>query len=400
MNTTAVKKTNFSFSKLSFEPKLNLKNMEKRSDERDKNLNGGFIVWSFCLSVFLCSFFVLFPLSVFGDAQLFKPVDLTEPEIVFIPLQKGDRLVIKGFFGRVRLSSTKSSSPFQGPSQLQLRVRWKKPPSFIPLLFSKWRLHTSRQDSVISIEVQPSSLKNFLKAEGLKDAGFVDLEIQGPSLPTEIYMKRAQIQVSNWSKDLRLLWMRGHVRLLNTQGSLKVFGQEGDLTVKHHKGPLELEGYQVNFHLEKIKGALNLENFSGKASLSQITGPMNIVSFKGSIQVSYSQGSLGFEHYHSPLKVESLKGVLKGTSLKGNVTATLHGHTSVSVKTKEGNVFIRAVNSGARVRLTTRRGAMMTPAYFKRVKLGGGRRRKWGSLRRSHPGKIVVQTESGHIRVR
>lgn len=332
--------------------------------------------------------------------NFFHEEQWTKTESFQVPIQKGDRLVVRGFFGKIRLRSKKEDSAIKELSHLNLRFRWDKKSSFISQIFSsKPLLMTSRENSHISLEVKAPSFKaDTLLVE--KESPILDLEIEGPSLPTEIYMKKANIEITDWFRSLRIVSLDSQIKLVNTEGEVILFGQRGEVKISEHKGDVEIESYQLNLNLEKVKGGIRIENFVGKAFLSSIRGPIQLISFKGPIEVWQSQGSLTFDHYYSPLKIQNWRGSLKGKSLNGDIEAILLGRAAAFVETEVGNIMIRAVNSGAYVRATFKEGTLLAPYYFKRLRLEGGWKRKSGVLRRGQPGKIVVKSRKGNIRIR
>ena len=329
-------------------------------------------------------------------------------ETILFPIQKGDRLILKVFSGRIRLSSTERSKPSFNQNELKFVTQWKKKTSFVSGIFSRWNFSVIRKGSIIDAFVMSSFPSKFWKKDLYKEQellkkeeeeGFLDLNIQGPSLPVEIYVRNADINVSNWSHELKIVQLKGRIKTYKTRGGMIIFGQKGGLIVNDHKGPLEIESYELNLNVSKVVGSIDVESFAGRAFFSDIVGKVRLFSYKGGVEVSTHQGSFEFENYNSRLKIRNMQGTLRGISLSGHLDVSLRGKTSVSVQTKEGNIYLRALNSGAWARLSTSEGSINAPSYFKRNRFDGQKIR-YGLLRGKHSGKIILKSEKGSLRIR
>lgn len=349
-------------------------------------------------------FLFFFPFFSNLEAQEINEIN---QEIFEIPFRSGDRMVLKGLFSHIRIIENRTLLPSKSSKlskeifNLKLTVRTKKTNSLTSGFFANPNFLIQRENSTVYVTHEPKVYKKILAGKELqvKKEHLLDVQIEGPSIPLEVYMREADVRIFSWSQDLKFVQMSGKIQSEKTKGKMMLYIQEGQIHMREHKGPLEVEGYRLHLNFEKIKGKLKLENFLGPTTkVTSLTGPMNMYSYKGNTDLSFIRGSVRFDYKDSNLTINDLRGELRGKSRKGRVKATLRNRATVSIQTDEGHINIRALNSGASVRLSSSEGYITAPNYLRKIR-GYGQYRS-GRLRGAHPGRIVIKTRKGNIRLK
>jgi DUF4097 and DUF4098 domain-containing protein YvlB len=316
-----------------------------------------------------------------------------------IPLEfkEGDRLVISGVRGHVRLTVAADGKT----GVLRARKTMGKSSPEAAQRFESANFGISRDGAVIVIQGKGPESKDAW-ASWVKDGGIdLNLELEIPSMPSEIHLREGQLTVQSWKHNVTANLVSGQIRVAQSEGHLNLQIQRGDVRVEGHRGRVELDSYSARLVVQDLEGDLDLTNFTGESVLSGLRGNVDTRTHSGATSVAKSSGSMEFQNGRGALNLNGFEGPVRGKNDQGAVTLALEGEAEVAVESNLGPVAVRLpANSGAVIRLSSEDGAISAPEA---VKTGGGSAVKsaMGRLAGDGPkGRVEVRTKSGGIRVR
>ncbi len=341
--------------------------------------------WALIISILILSF------SAIAETIDYKPLP--------VEVRAGDRLLIRGFKGQVRVQSQAKAKNLSvklrqiNPDKNQMSPELKE-------VLDEWLFSVQRREQNIEVIVRsPQSKKVWSQMLVSGNMPSFMIEVTGPAIPLDIALKQGPVRVEDWTAPVSILANEGAVEVLGGNGDLKVSGQTGAISVKGRKGKVSLESYSGKILVSDNGGQLQLENFSGDSEVNKFEGPIQLSSTRGSAKVVNSKGRIEFFNGRGALKLESFEGAVKGVSEQGGLSLSLKGEPDVRVTTKEGNVFIAAANSGAYLNLGTSEGRIAGPSYLSSSQTPSLRLMQ-GRMRGNVKGQIYVRTEAGAIQVR
>ena len=317
-----------------------------------------------------------------------------------VEVKKGNRLIVKGFYGQLKLRTlTKGNSlRVTGRRTLPKTQQEDQDPSM-------WTFQISKSENVIIVEVRTPTDRSFW--QGLNKsltAGAtpkVDLLISAPSLPTEITWKKGRIDIQAWQGPLNISLHDGQINSLSMVGDLTVQLTKGLLKTSKHEGRLSVDSYGADVELVSSKGALDISNFTGKSLITKHEGNLDLKSFSGATEITGFEGVANFDIKRGKLTAKKLDGRVRGKTDTGRVDLQLVGdEINANVTSGAGSIVLRPPkNSRANVRLKTQDGQLAGPRSLKFQSLVTGKFLV-GNLKGSKPGRIRLSSESGNISVR
>ena len=308
----------------------------------------------------------------------------------------GDRLLIRGIDGDVRISAGKAA-------QIVVKVKQEiadNPSSAVRQSLDEWNFSMQRGEAGIEVSVQSPHTKEIWR-EILKSGGGpkFHIEIVAPAMPLEMAWRAGQVTLENWSANAQISIQQGQIAVTGGTGDLKAIGQEADIRVKSRAGRVEAESFSGKVVVATVKGNVDVECFNGDASVQDVEGQISLKSFRSPITLSGGKGRIDFETIRGPIKISNFGGDLKGTSDEASVTAKIAGANEVRIVTNTGPVTLDLVNSGASVTATSVEGAITGPPHMRADQLAGQKMMR-GRLKGGTDGSVVVRTQSGAIRIR
>lgn len=312
-----------------------------------------------------------------------------------IEVREGDRLVIRGFEGEVRLRSHTSD-------RVILRARQQNAedmPVFVRQSLEEWRVSIQRQENEIEVVIQSPQSKQhwtqFLSQGGMPS--FV-LDIAAPSIPLEVSWRKGRIRLENWEDSGRLTLQEGEILVRGGKGDLQLFHQEGLVDVKGRTGQSDIETYSGRVLVSGLEGRLQLENFMGESVLTEVKGVARIHASRGSTHLTKGSGRLEFDNGSEIFRIEGFDGDVRGQSAQGAIVAQTLDSREFRVTTQDAPVTIQAP-PGANINVGTEEGALFGPNSLSRAQTANLRLMR-GQVQGTGSARVFVRTGSGAIRVR
>ncbi len=394
---------------------------------------------------------LVLPLSYFFAASL-SPVSVEAREIRYkdylFEVRPGDRLVIAGAKGSVRLisrapiesekSPSKSTSskaskaaskadrkadnaalekafttrPLAGEgatladpaANAVLRVRKvinDKLGSKGAEIFEHWGYTVRRDENVVRIETKgPESRTDW--SSQIKDGTMPEIhfELEAPPVSVEVALRDGAIQARGWRNNLTLQIINGHVRLAQNLGVLRVQVQRGELQIEGHDGRLDVDGFNPHIRLAAIEGDLSLANFAGDSSIQDLKGNLSLKAFSGQTVANKIDGGVDFELGRASLNLQGLDGGLRGQLENGNVSAKFLSESDVNIESQAGSVVLNLSTKPAiSVRLQTEDGTLNAPDELP-ISKTSTHKLVVGRLNGGGKGTVFVKSKTGNVTLR
>lgn len=361
----------------------------------DGKFHLGSIVATLCAFISLCAdatytwfqgwvLISLLLVGVLGEAQSLENGSGS------LQTQKGDRLFIKGFSGKLTLIGT--------PQKQRVFVRVTRPNAMVSPSVdeSDWRVSFRRAGRHLELIVRGPQSKldwDFRKGSGRPR---FEVFVESPPMLAEIHWQEAMVRIQGWKSDIVASVGSGRVEDLNGSGTHRVSLQNGHLKVESHRGELELESYKGRVTIFKSQSRVNLENFAGMSHFERVSGEIQLTSYKGRTRMKECEGRFEFKNIQSSVKIEKFKGTIRGESRQGVIRLSTVGEAHIHVKSEEGAVHLHLPDSAAKVNLGSSKGGIYAPKFLKLTRLPKLKTMR-GQLRGTQPGDVYVRTHSGKI---
>lgn len=295
-----------------------------------------------------------------------------------VPIKEGDRVVLKGLDAQVQIiSQTGPSLKISGVEESKIEGAYT----------------LEKKGSVIEITMTDfSGKRNWLTNLSKASSYMKKIEITGPSVPVEIYLRAGSVSAQRWTREIKTSISQGKFTSLGGKGSLDVSVQRGDVNIQEHVGKVKTDVYSGNVVLKDIAGDVEASLFAGILGAEKLKGFVDITSQTATSKVNQSSGTLQFENGKGGLTVQAFQGRIEGQNAEGTVNITMNLDSEVDVRAKSGKIAIQAApNSGASVNLFTVDGEISVPKELRVVKL---------SAEKSVRGKLRGESARGNIFVR
>lgn len=304
-----------------------------------------------------------------------------------VPLQDGDRIVIRGLSAQVQLV---------GQGGNNLRINGPEEGS------QAGRFIVQKRDHVIEIQMNEFGSKKDWR-EALARAGSYNkkIEISGASVPVEIHLRDGSVSLQKWTKEANVHLVQGKVISVNGSGSLQAHVQKGEISVSDHSGKVATDSYNAGVNLRNLNGDVESQSFAGNLVLDKVKGFTSLNSQQANVKISQSSGTLQFENGKGPVAIQSFQGRIEGQTGEGSVSLSFLPESELNLKAKSGRIQIQSpANSGASVNLTTVEGDISVPKDLRVNRLGSEKNVR-GRLRgEAQKGSIFVRSQEGSISLR
>lgn len=226
------------------------------------------------------------------------------------------------------------------------------------------------------------------------------LLIQGPALPTELFIDEGSVSFDKWTQSLFVHGKNLNITVKNSSGSVRTQLQKGQVNVTDFSGDLEVDSYQAVVTVRNSSGDLNLKNFSGESVVEKFSGVLQLSQSQSQARVRDSSGTLKYRVHRGQLTTQAFAGRVEGQLLDGQVQLGLAAESEVNVQAQAGRVIVVVPQgSGASLNLATGSGEITAPNYL-RVQRGSAEKSLNGRLRGNLPGSIRVRAVDAFIQVR
>ncbi len=314
-----------------------------------------------------------------------------------IEIQKGDRLLVKAFYGSLSLRGMSKGN--------SISVSGKRVEPKIQNEFSKsqgaWQLNVYRQEKTIVVETSLPQEKSLWQKSLNKEVPRIDLVISAPGIPTEVALNKGRIDILSWQAPVNLAMSQGRIQVAGMKSDLRAHLSEGSILVKDHNGRISLDTFKSDVNITNQIGELDVKNFSGETVITGVDGNLDFKSFDGKSEVRKLKGNATFDISRGSFTGNLIDGRVNGSSESGPIDIQLAGESANAViNSVDGQVKIKAPsNSNAYVRLKTEKGNLRGPRSLKFSSNVAGRF-LIGRLKGKHNGRIRATTESGNIILR
>lgn len=288
---------------------------------------------------------------------------------------------IKGYRGLVTINSSESE---------MAKVTYTK---------SLWGVNVRKNLDRLEIEViGPSDKQVWLDAIEKGQVPSVNLEISMPPLPLEMAWREGSVTIRNWTAAAELRLVQAQVLSEEGGGSLSADVHSGLIKISKHKGDVKVIGYDPKLEIDNIEGEVMVDNYTGISRFSSITGNLTLTAYRGLMSVAQGKGKLEVENDRATIKIENHEGPLRGKTTLGTVMASLKGEIDVQLKSDDGDVKLKVLDSGADVNLATEKGQLLVPSFLQTYRTET-RKTARGKLRGGQPGRIYVRSQSGSVQI-
>ncbi len=318
-----------------------------------------------------------------------------------IEVREGDRLVVSGIKGSIKLSPTADGKIESKRALVRARKTVAdKAAGDVTAKFEALSFNVRREGATVLVEVRgPDSKASWMQwiKSGMPE---MHLELELPQVPVEINLHEGQINVGNWRQGLALSLVSGSVKSVGTDGFLKLQIQRGQVAVERHRGSLQVDSFAAKVNIQDLEGDLGLSNFSGDTTLAKVKGSLELSSNAGSTAITKSTGAIEFVNGQGALTANGFEGPIRGQTEQGAINLTIDGDAEVRVESNQGSITIKLpTNSGSQVRMQTDEGILSAPDAIKPT--GAHVRILNARLPGSGPkGSVAIKSKAGTLRVR
>ncbi len=294
------------------------------------------------------------------------------------PLNQADKLVIRGFKGRLQIV------PIIGDS---VRVEAQRKEGTTPL----WSVVLLDRGNSLEVAVKGSSDSEDWEKLRLKtNLPNFDIKVYAPAKKLEVFWLEGQIVVSDFKNSLSLQLSEGDVSVTDGKGPLNLQLINGRLKVAQHEGNIEIQTFKGQAGLEKTKGSLTVNNHSASFKISQHQGPLHVVNHSGAIVTDQSVGAIKLKNVSGVINIKEMDGSLEGEVTRGTLNVTAKNLQSFAVNSEEAVIVLEAPKeSAALASLRSEKGHLKAPPHFGKIQKG-----QWTELRGQLKGK-----EQGSIKI-
>ena len=304
-----------------------------------------------------------------------------------VPVQTGDRLILNGLNAQVT---------FVGKGTESLKVSGAEKEG------SEGTYVIEKRNGIISIKMKEfDGKKAWLGALKSGVVPTVKIEITGPSVPSEVYLKSGQVIAKQWTQSLKINLTVGKVSTSDTKGELSIFLQKGDVQVSSHQGQIAYDLYSGSGSLKNLEGRLKVNQFEGALAVEKMKGSLNLASSKATVSILQGSGNIEFDAQKGSVTLKGFQGRVEGKSQDSKIVADMTLDSEFDVKTKSGNVAISTPAAGAfDLNLLTVEGEIQVPGTLRVNKLSSEKSVR-GKLRSdASRGSIFVRSQEGTISVK
>ncbi len=305
-----------------------------------------------------------------------------------VPVQEGDRLVLKGLEAQVQLVAI--------PGSNAVKV------SGIDETSGEGAYVISKKDNIIEVRMNEyDGKKAWMNILPKATTQMKKIEISGLPLPAEIQLRGGSVVAQKWSKDLKVSVTQGRVSSLNGAGALQIYVQKGDVNVQDHTGKVNADAYAGSMTLKNIQGDVDASLFTGPLLVEKVRGFSSLTSQIGPAKVVQGTGTLQFENGKGGLNIQGFQGRVDGQNQEGSVTVQMVLDSEIDIKSKAGRIQVQSpAGSGASVNLFTVEGDIFVPNELRVNKLSSEKSVR-GRLRgEGQRGSIFVRSQDGAIIVK
>jgi len=300
-----------------------------------------------------------------------------------VPIQPGDSLVIKGL--DLQVSLTKTNAPALRINGLDNSSRE-----------GSYRVERKGSQILVSM-IEFGSKREWKDVLSQKSQKRKVIEIQGPSIPVEIYARDGQVTLTQWQQRAEVHLVNG--KIFSNQGrDLELTIQKGEATVTEQQGRLKADVNQGQLNFKNSNSEADIRIQSGQTHLEKTRGRWNVSSQAANVKIVQSQGVLQVDNQKGQWTVSQFQGRIDGQMGDGNLTMSVLNESDVNLKSVSGKMQIQIPQgSGAFLNLLSADGDLFLPGDLK-ANRGGSEKSYRGRLRgESQKVSVTARSQDGLI---
>lgn len=317
-----------------------------------------------------------------------------------LEISKGDRLVVLGVRGQVRLLPIAEFGDKPASPVVRARKVTTDRLGETNAIFDSLSFQTRKEGTTVFVEIKGLNTRQAYIEYAKPGAPELIFEIESPSTPAEIHFHSGNVMASGWKSSISVTLSEGKVSLTDGEGVARVLLTRGELQLNKHKGEAEIEIHGGKITLSNVQGDVRLHTFAVDSSVQQLTGVLKYRGKAGALNITKADGNFLFENGRGGIVATQLNGAVKGSTEDGAVNLQLAGETDVLVETDDGSVTVKPPGgTGALLRLSSEDGVIQAPESI-RVPRVNGPKSVVGRLDGVPKGQITVRAKRGAIRIR
>lgn len=218
------------------------------------------------------------------------------------------------------------------------------------------------------------------------------IEISGPSLPLEIYLRDGLVQMTRWQSEAKVTLASGKFVSVDGQGPLDVNLHHGEIQIQQQTGRLKIDQYQGAVSIKQMQGDLELVTFGSPVSIEKSKGVMSLNTQNSSVRLTQSSGTVQLDNGKGSVTLQQFQGRVEGSTMEGPVSVTLLPESEVQLRSQTGRVQIQLpAVSGAALNLLSQEGDIIVPE---------GKRVSRSSTERAFRGRLRGDSQKVSVSVR
>lgn len=270
--------------------------------------------------------------------------------VVELPATELQRIVVKGWDAQVTVTSNASKN---------LRI------SGVDDVLTPGLYIVQKRGNNIEITLNEWTSKMEWKSQASRKIRR-NIDISGPSLPIEIYLKEGNVILTKWQKEAKISIAQGKVTSTDGTDRLDVSLHLGDVNVFGHKAKVKIDQYQGTINIKNHEGDIDLAAFGSPVVIEKAKGFLSLNTQNSQVKVLQSSGTVQIDNGKGPVNIQQFQGRVEGSTQEGGVTAVLQPDSEVHLRSAAGRVFVQLPpSSGAMINLLTQEGEISLPENLK-----------------------------------
>lgn len=307
--------------------------------------------------------------------------------VVEIPAKDIQRLVVKGWEAQVKLVAS--------PQSRSIRI------SGVEDVINPGVYIVEKKGAVVEVHMTEWNSKTDWKDFLSQKRKPVVIEITGPSVPVEVYLKAGSVQLNQWQRDSKLTVLQGKVTATGGAGNLEVNLPHGELQVQQHSGKMKVDQYQGHIVIKNLQGDMELTAFASPVTVEKSKGHLSFNTQNSTVKVLQSAGTVSLENGKGTVNLQQFQGRVDGSTQEGSLIMTLMPDSEIHLRSQSGRVQVQIPRGmGAALNVISQEGDIALPGALKatrtstersfRGRTAGGEQKLSINIR-SQEGSIVIK---------
>jgi DUF4097 and DUF4098 domain-containing protein YvlB len=265
--------------------------------------------------------------------------------------------------------------------------------------FEDWHLSVDRRGNTIFLEVFNTAYGNQWRHEVREDLWpEFDIELEGASLPATVGWREGKLEFKNWNSPLEISFLKGEAQIRGGKGQLDLEPVDAKVSVQGHSGAVNIKGESGRVSLADNQGELALNWLNGNVRLENCRGELRVETRTADVRVHNGSGELSLRMGQGHAQISGFDGIIDGKGDQAKWDLAARAPADLNITTSTGPVGVEWLKGGAKVFLTSTRGAIQFPSNrFLKSEDREGRHVVQGLKSAKTMGQVFIRTESGPI---